>query len=404
MAEESEGAPAKKAKPEPGPARIAVIGAAWWSQGWHLPQLERNPDAEIAAIVQRSEQPTAAAFLNLTLETKTQLRARYPGVPMFDSCEAMLADAATMARTDGVIVCTAHACHASMGAQFLAAGKHVLMEKPMTVDVAEARALAAQATAAAGAAAGAARERPRAFMVNNTANFREQCFEARRRVAAGELGELHHALCVMYSPLLFLFDDPANTGWVAPTGSMRQPDGSGNGFGWGQASHALAWVLHVGALEPEAVTAVTHRSARSGADLTDAALVRCARGCSISLSAGCAWPGNEHGDEATGKHFDIKLFGEKGVLSYAGDDKDPDSGRLELRYHDGRPSFVAPGGFRMENTEPQGVGPESLLEFVKACRGLPYRNGADQHVGLQAVRVLDAMYRSAASGKTESCL
>ena len=58
----------------------------------------------------------------------------------------------------------------------------------------------------------------------------------------------------------------------------------------------------------------------------------------------------------------------------------------------------------MENTEPQGVGPESLLEFVKACRGLPYRNGADQHVGLQAVRVLDAMYRSAASGKTESCL
>ena len=30
-----------------------------------------------------------------------------------------------------------------MGSKFLAAGKHVLMEKPMTVDVAEARALAA---------------------------------------------------------------------------------------------------------------------------------------------------------------------------------------------------------------------------------------------------------------------
>ena len=35
------------------PARIAVIGAAWWSQGWHMPQLQRNPDAEIAAIMQR---------------------------------------------------------------------------------------------------------------------------------------------------------------------------------------------------------------------------------------------------------------------------------------------------------------------------------------------------------------
>ena len=46
-----------------------------------------------------------------------------------------------------------------MGAKFLAAGKHVLMEKPMTVDVAEARVLAAQATAAAPELA---------FMVNNT--------------------------------------------------------------------------------------------------------------------------------------------------------------------------------------------------------------------------------------------
>jgi hypothetical protein len=45
----------KKQKTEEGeaprPARIAVIGAAWWSQGWHLPQLLRNPDAEIAAIM-----------------------------------------------------------------------------------------------------------------------------------------------------------------------------------------------------------------------------------------------------------------------------------------------------------------------------------------------------------------
>ena len=53
------------------------------------------------------------------------------------------------------------------------------------------------------------------------------------------------------------------------------------------------------------------------------------------------------------------------------------------------------------NSEQEGNGPESMLEFIKACRGLPYRNGADQNVGLQAVRVLDAMYRSAASKKTE---
>jgi hypothetical protein len=45
-----------------------------------------------------------------------------------------------------------------------------------------------------------------------------------------------------------------------------------------------------------------------------------------------------------------------------------------------------------------------MLQFIKACRGQEYKNGADQHVGLQAVRVLDAMNRSAASKKTEKAL
>ena len=31
----------------------------------------------------------------------------------------------------------------------------------------------------------------------------------------------------------------------------------------------------------------------------------------------------------------------------------------------------------------EGNGPESMLQFIAACRGLPYKNGADQHVGLQ---------------------
>merc|ERR1712166_1166381 len=390
----SSASPAKKQKTSPAPARIAVIGAAWWSQGWHLPQLERNPDAEITAIMQRSEQPTAAKFLNLTLETKTQLAERYKGVPIFSSCEELLADEEALAKVDGVIICTAHSCHADMGMKFLKAGKHVLMEKPMTVDVAEARELAKVAAAAA----------PKlTLMVNNTANFRDKCFDARRLVEAGELGDIHHVACVMYSPLMFLFDDPANTGWVKPSGSMTQPDGSGNGFGWGQLSHLLAWVLYVGALDVEQVTAMTHRSEKSGADITDAALIRCAGNVSLSLSGGCGWPGNEHGDEATGKHFDIKIFGSKGVLMYGGDDKNPSSGKLELRKHDGSESFISEG-FLMENTEVEGMGPESMLNFIAACRGLEHRNGANREVGLQAVRVLEAMYRSAASGKTETAL
>ena len=377
------------------PARIAVVGAAWWAQGWHIPQLARNPDAVLAAIVQRSEQPTAAAFLDVTLASKTQLRETYPWAPMFSSCEELLEDADVMSRLDGVVICTSHACHSWMAKLFLDRGVHVFCEKPMTVDVAEARALAAHAASLAPATK---------FFVNNTANFRPQYFQARELIAQGALGEINHCLCVMYSPLMFLFDDPRNTGWVTPTGSMVMPDGSGNGFGYGQASHVLAWVLGAANLKVDEVTAMTHRSEKSGADLMDAALIRCINGCSISFSGGCLWPGNEHGDEATGKWFDIKIFGSKGVLSFTGDDKKPSSGNLIAKFHDTATPDVVSEGFLMENTEAKGNGPESLLQFIAACRGLPFENGADESVGLEAVRVLNAMYRSAASKKTEKAL
>jgi predicted dehydrogenase len=375
----------------PPPARIAVVGAGWWAQGWHLPQLTRNPNAVLVAIVQRSEQPTAAAFLNLTLDTKTQLKEKYPNVPQYTSCEEMIADEEMMATLDGVIVCTSHACHHWMGKLFLDAGKHILMEKPMTVDVEEAKALAAQASSS-----------DRIFMVNNTANYRPQFFQARTMIEQHEIGTLHHVLCVMYSPLLFLFDDPKNTGWTAPTGTMVMSDGSGNGFGWGQSSHVLAWVLGAGNLKVEEVTAMTHRSEKSGADITDAALIRCQHNVSISFSGSCQWPGDEYGEETTGKYFNIQMFGSKGVLSFSGDDKNKQSGTLEVKYNDAaKPDFTSMHGFLMENTEQEGNGPESMIEFIKGCRGLDHQNGADQHVGLEAVRVLNAMYRSAASGKTE---
>jgi hypothetical protein len=32
-------------------ANIVLIGAGWWSQGWHLPHMQRNEKVAIAAII-----------------------------------------------------------------------------------------------------------------------------------------------------------------------------------------------------------------------------------------------------------------------------------------------------------------------------------------------------------------
>jgi len=204
----------------------------------------------------------------------------------------------------------------------------------------------------------------------------------------------------MHSPLLWLFDDPRNLGWTQATDGM-----SGNGFAWGQLSHLLAWIFHVTPLEPVQVFASMGRSQNSGADLHDAAVVRCSDGASISLSGTAAVPGDAHAEVPVGKSIQLALFGSEGSLLYSGDDQRPSSGALEVRRRDGQPAHeVLHPEFEFENYELSGMGPESMDALVDACLGREAYIGADALVGLRTVQAIDAMYRSAASGKAENCL
>ena len=95
-------------------ARIAVIGAGWWTQGWHLPQLHRNPNAEIAAIVQRSEQPSSKLA---DLKSRTDLSKDYQA-PWYEDISDVFADD-NLPAVDGVLVATPHSTHYSIGKQLL---------------------------------------------------------------------------------------------------------------------------------------------------------------------------------------------------------------------------------------------------------------------------------------------
>ena len=129
------------------PARIAVIGAGWWSQGWHLPQLDRNPKAEIAAIVQHSEHPSSKLA---RLQSRTELAEKYKA-PWYEDITDVFDDEDNLGPIDGVLVATPHSTHYEIGRTLLAeahrrrrAGEpplHVLMEKPVTADVDQAKQL-----------------------------------------------------------------------------------------------------------------------------------------------------------------------------------------------------------------------------------------------------------------------
>ena len=364
-------------------ARIAVSGAGWWGQGWHLPHIHRHADATIAAIVETQAHPRSSNAAQ-TLETTEALSQRYEA-PVYSSVEELLKSSTEV---DGLLVGVPHAQHFQQSMAALDAGLHCLCEKPMTTDVAEARALlaASEAHVAAG----------RFFAVNNTANWRTASRLAAHAVESGRIGAVEHVAAHMHSPLLWLFDNSANVGWTTPSNGML-----GNGFAWGQLSHLLAWIFHVAApLKPVRCFASMGTSETSGADLHDAAVIVCEGGASISISGTASVPGDAHGDAPVGKSLSISMFGSKGSLRYGGDDQLPSSGRLELRQRDGVHEVLHPS-FEFENYEDAGDGPESLHALIDACLGRPAYVGADARVGLRTVQAIDAMYRSAASGKAE---
>ena len=83
-------------------ARIAVLGAGWWAQGWHLPQLKRHPGAVIVAIVDSNAAPRSAIA---ALEPLDALAIAY-GCAVFSTLDALLASDLEL---DGILVCTSHA-------------------------------------------------------------------------------------------------------------------------------------------------------------------------------------------------------------------------------------------------------------------------------------------------------
>lgn len=76
--------------------------------------------------------------------------------------------------------------------------------------------------------------------------------------------------------------------------------------------------------------------------------------------------------------------------------------RLEIWTNDGTHEVGPPVQF--EHLDQEGTGPGSLDAFVQACRGKEYFDGAGVLDGLKSVCTIDAMYRSALSGKAENVL
>lgn len=114
--------------PSSAPIRAGIIGYGYAGRTFHVPLLRATPGFELVAVVSR--------------QTET-VRQALPHVDVIANPSMLFA----RDDIDLVVIATPNATHAPLACAALRAGKHVVVDKPFALDLAEARALAALAEA-----------------------------------------------------------------------------------------------------------------------------------------------------------------------------------------------------------------------------------------------------------------
>jgi predicted dehydrogenase len=344
-------------------ARIGVIGTGWWATYAHLPALLANPRAEVVALADPSAERLA------------QAGERFGIGAQFADYRAML----EQVELDGVIVATPHATHYAIAHDVLAAGRPLLLEKPMVLRAAEAHALVQLA-----------HDRDVPLVIGYPYHFVEQHRQLRARIAEGALGQLQLVQNLFASMVVEYYRaNPAAYADVfrwqvtgpLPT-TYSQPDVAGGGQGQLQVTHSAALLLWLTDLRPREVAAFME-GFDVQVDLCDAISVRFEGGTVGTLSSTGGIPASQRAHQ----QLEYRLYGSQGYALL-----DAMAGTCRIHYHDGRVEELAP--VPAEQRYPQETTSQHLVDLVLG-RG-EVSNASDGELGLRVVELLEAAYRSAA--------
>ena len=187
--------------------RLGFIGAGRLFQEILLPAFSQCPEVELLALCDISEAALAASLKRYGIRETTS-----------DYREVL-----AMTEVDAVVISVPHHLHGKVAEQALRAGKHVLSEKPMSLDVPEAMAVRT-----------AAHQSGQVYMVALPHRFDAESVLLRRWVREGRLGPVFHA----------------RGGWVrrsaCPRGWFTQHEKAGGGAVLQLGAHLLdlaCWLL-----------------------------------------------------------------------------------------------------------------------------------------------------------------
>ena len=325
--------------------RIGVIGCGYWG-----PNLIRNFHELAKARV--------AAISDLREDRLKSIARRYTGIQWTTHYEDMLCDPAI----DAVAIATPISSHYLIAKRALLAGKHVLIEKPLTATAAEGMSLVRLA-----------RRCRKRLMVGHTFEYNPSVLKVAELLRSGDLGKPYYIDSVRVNLGLYQAD--------------------GLNVVWDLAPHDISIILHWLGQMPRSVSAWGHSFVRKG--IADVAFLRLEFSGDVLAHLHVSWlnPTKIRKITVVGNKkmvvYDELENAEKLKVCDKGAHIDPTSRELRVGYRVG--DIVSP---RVDTTEPLYQECQHFVECILQDK----KPRTDGENGVRVVRILEAADKSISRG------
>ena len=338
--------------------KCGVIGAGWWATYAHIPALLAHPDADLLAI--QNNDPAQAL----------KIASDFNIPHACTTTEQLLAVEGITA----VVVSSSAGLHYADAKAALLAGKHVLIEKPMTLTTAEANELLSLSQRAG-----------LTFLISCPWHYTAHAKEAQRLIRNGDLGHIRMISMLMTNPVSHLLrganNEPTHgTPYMHPRpGTYSDPAMSGGGQVYAQVCHAAAYLTYLTGARATEVFAQMHNDG-ARLDIYDALVLRMSDSSIVTIASTGA-------TSLERKDYEVRVFGSKGLLFL-----DLWKGQMEFVPLDGE-RRVYPD---LPDAEiyPHQAPAHNLLESIRD----PALNLSPATLGVAAMEVIEGAVQSAAHG------